>query len=120
MSHSDNHHRLDYVEFGTANVSASKAFFSQVFGWEFTDYGPDYTAFKDGRLEGGFTTQRAPSTDGALLILFSTDLEASQTAVEGAGGQIARPIFSFPGGRRFHLLEPGGNELAIWALENDG
>lgn len=114
MSQSENHHRLDYVEFGTSTVSGSKAFFSKVFGWEFTDYGPDYTAFKDGRLDGGFTSARAPSTDGALLVIHSADLEASLAAVEAEAAPIVKPIFSFPGGRRFHFLEPGGNELAVW------
>ena len=115
MSQSDNHHRLDYVEFGTSTVSGSKAFFSEAFGWEFTDYGPEYTAFKDGRLDGGFTSTQPPSKDGALLVLFSSDLEATQKSVEKAGGEIVKAIFDFPGGRRFHFLEPGGNELAVWS-----
>ncbi len=115
MSQTDNHHRLDYVEFGTTTVPGSKAFFAEVFGWEFTDYGPDYTAFKDGRLDGGFTSARTPSTEGALLVLFSSDLEATQRAVEKAGGKVVKVIFDFPGGRRFHFAEPGGNELAVWA-----
>lgn len=114
MSQPENHHRLDYVEFGTNSVSGSRDFFGKVFGWKFTDYGPDYTSFKDGRLDGGFTSARPASTDGALLVIYSSDLETSQANVEAEGARIVKPIFSFPGGRRFHFLEPGGNEVAVW------
>ena len=114
MTETNNHHRLDYVEFGTSDLAASKAFFSEVFGWKFTDYGPDYTAFKDGRLDGGFTSAAQPSTGGPLVVLFSSALETTLAAAQKAGAIIVKPTFSFPGGRRFHFVEPGGNELAVW------
>jgi uncharacterized protein len=47
-------------------------------------------------------------------VLFSEDLEATLLAVEAASGHIVRPIFSFPGGRRFHFADPAGNEIAVW------
>jgi predicted enzyme related to lactoylglutathione lyase len=115
MSNSANHHRIDYIELGTSDLAASKAFFQQVFGWEFTDYGPDYTSFKDGRLDGGFSAIRPGMAGGALLVLYSSDLEGTQKKVQAAGGKIILEIFSFPGGRRFHFGEPGGNELAVWS-----
>ena len=43
------------------------------------------------------------------------DLEAAFDAVTKAGGVIAKPIFSFPGGRRFHFIDPSGSELAVWS-----
>lgn len=104
--------KLDYIEMQAAGgaLDSVKAFYSAAFGWTFTDYGPTYSSFSEG-LDGGFHTESAAKP---LPILFSTDLERSQKAVEDAGGRIVKPIFPFPGGRRFHFLDPAGNELAVW------
>ena len=112
METKTNDRRIDYVEFTTKSVTATKAFYGQVFGWKFTDYGPDYTSFEDGRLGGGFTTEgvKAP-----LVVIYAVDLEAIEAQVKAAGGVIVKPTFSFPGGRRFHFKDPGGNELAVWS-----
>ncbi|MEO0443852.1 MAG: VOC family protein [Pseudomonadota bacterium] len=109
--------KLHYVEFPARDMLATKKFFSQVFSWSFTDYGEAYTAFDYQGLEGGFfQSDLASSTanGSALLVFYSEDIEATQARVEAAGGQIVQPIFSFPGGRRFHFTEPSGNELAVW------
>ena len=66
----------------------------------------------DGGLAAGSPAPAAPG--GPLVILFADDLEATQAAIESAGGRVTQPIFAFPGGRRFHFAEPGGNELAVW------
>nr|WP_295375210.1 VOC family protein [Pseudoxanthomonas sp.] len=108
------HHRIDYVEFNVASITTSKAFYGKAFGWTFQDYGPDYCEFRDGRLTGGFT-HGEPRPGGALIVIQSDDLEASQAAVEAAGGRISQPIFAFPGGRRFHFLDRDGYELAVWS-----
>ena len=111
------HHHIDYVEIPSRDLSASKAFFSAVFGLEFTDYGEDYTSFSTAGVAGGFFRSPAVSQTeqgGALIVFYSKDLEATQGAVEAAGGKVTRPIFSFPGGRRFHFDEPGGSEFAVW------
>ena len=110
--------RIDYLEFPVRDIPASKAFFQQVFGWTFEDFGPDYTTFKDATLQGGFcrADKAAAVTNGSVLVvLYSPDLEAAQGRIEQAGGSIAKPIFEFPGGRRFHFTEPSGNELAVWS-----
>ena len=113
-----NHHKIDYVEFSGSDLPGSKDFFFRVFGWEFMDYGPNYTAFSGAGIDGGFyagdLASRADS-GGALIVIFSDDLEATQRRVERAGGVIVKQIFSFPGGRRFHFLEPSGNEIAVWS-----
>lgn len=108
------HHRIDYVEFNVQSIAAAKAFYGQAFGWTFQDYGPDYCEFRDGRLTGGFS-HAEPMPGGTLIILYSQDLEASQAAVEAAGGTMAKAIFSFPGGRRFHFRDRDGYELAVWS-----
>ena len=115
------HEKIDYVEFPTRDMAETKRFFTAVFGWRFTDYGdgPNYTAFeRDAGLDGGFFPADAVSdteTGAALLVFYSEDLEDTQRRIEAAGGDIIRPTFEFPGGRRFHFREPGGNELAVWS-----
>ena len=104
--------KIDYVEFPGRGLPGLKDFYGQAFGWRFTDYGPDYAAFDEG-LDGGFDADTA--ADKPLVVLFATDLEAMQARIEAAGGVITKPIFSFPGGRRFHVRDPAGNELAVWA-----
>ncbi len=115
------HHSIDYLEFQTPDIAASKAFFSRVFGWTYTDYGEQYVAFHGAGVEGGFYLGEQVADTGkgsALIVFFSDDLEQSLAEVEQAGGQIRKPIFAFPGGRRFHFTEPGGNEFAIWTALN--
>ncbi len=110
--------QIDYVEWPARDLASTKAFFQHAFGWTFEDYGPDYAAFTEQGISGGFFTADAASTTaggGALIVLYATDLEATQARVEAAGGRILQPIFSFPGGRRFHFSEPSGNELAVWS-----
>jgi|TARA_B100002003_G_scaffold251470_1_gene295246 hypothetical protein len=109
--------KINYVEFAAKDIDATKRFFSEVFGWAFEDYGADYVAFSDQGIDGGFYRADLASSfgdGGALVILFSDALEEVLSNVENAGGIITRPIFSFPGGRRFHFTEPSGNELAVW------
>ena len=105
---------IDYIEMGATDIGATRRFYEAAFGWKFTDYGPDYTAFEDGRLTGGFHTERAPSRGGALVILFAVDIADAERRVVNAGGTITTPTFEFPGGRRFHFTDPSGNELAVW------
>jgi predicted enzyme related to lactoylglutathione lyase len=115
MAKSANDRRIDYIEMNVADIERSKAFYGKAFGWTFKDYGPDYCEFGDGRLTGGFTTASRPTPGGPLVILYADDLVATQRPVEAAGGRISKPIFVFPGGRRFHFLEPDGYELAVWS-----
>ncbi|KGJ86746.1 VOC family protein [Colwellia psychrerythraea] len=109
---------INYVELPAKNIPATKAFFECVFDWSFIDYGEEYTAFSNSGIEGGFFLSELVSRteNGAcLLVLLSDDLEAAEQRVKKAGGIISQAIFSFPGGRRFHFLEPSGNELAVWS-----
>lgn len=104
--------KLDYLELPGGALPATKRFYADAFGWGFTDYGPSYAAYSEG-LDGGFDADaEAPKP---LPVLFAKDLEAMLARVTEAGGEIVRPIFSFPGGRRFHFRDPAGNELAVWS-----
>lgn len=114
------HEKLNYVEFPSADLQSTKAFFEKAFGWSFIDYGSEYTAFSGQGLDGGFFKADLCSNtiNGAgLLIFFSHNLESTLAKVIEAGGKVVKPIFSFPGGRRFHFAEPSGNELAVWFEE---
>lgn len=112
------HEKINYVEFHARDLPATKAFFNAAFGWSFVDYGPDYTAFSNEGLDGGFyQSDHAASVakGSALIVFYSNDLESTESAVIAAGGLIVRPTFAFPGGRRFHFTEPSGNEFAVWS-----
>ncbi len=112
------HEKINYVEFPSNDVAASKTFFAEAFGWTFDDYGPDYVAFHGAGIDGGFfNADKTSSTDNgsALIVFFSNELEATQSKVAAAGAFIAKDIFPFPGGRRFHFTEPGGSEFAVWS-----
>ena len=112
------HEKISYVEFPSRDIAKTKAFFSTVFGWSFSDYGPDYVSFSNQGLNGGFyKSDMVASTrrGSALLVFFSKTLETTQAKIESAGGSIVKPIFAFPGGRRFHFVDPNGNEYAVWS-----
>jgi predicted enzyme related to lactoylglutathione lyase len=107
--------QIDNIEFVVADIERSKAFYGTVFGWRFTDYGPTYCEFTDGRLTGGFTSIGTIRPGGPLVILYADDLAATQGRIEAAGAKIVEPVFSFPGGRRFHFADFDGYELAVWS-----
>jgi len=112
------HEKLNYVEYPARNLAATKAFFTAVFGWAFEDYGPAYVAFSGEGLDGGFyqaDLAASTATGSALLVFYSERLEDTLAKVTAAGGVVVKPIFAFPGGRRFHFTEPSGNEFAVWA-----
>lgn len=112
------HHTINYLEMPVKNIQSTKDFFSQVFGWEFVDYGPEYSCFLNAGITGGFylSDQDFTLTKGSpLLVIYSNELANSLQKVTDAGGTISKPVFEFPGGRRFHFLDPNGNEYAIWS-----
>jgi uncharacterized protein len=115
MATPGNDQKIDYVELAVGDIPRARNFYGQAFGWSFKDYGPEYCEFNDGRLTGGFALGGTGKPGGPLVILFAADLEGTQRRIEKAGGKIVKPIFSFPGGRRFHFADPDGYELAVWS-----
>ncbi len=112
------HEKLNYVEFPSRDLHKTKAFFETAFGWSFEDYGSDYIAFSGQGLDGGFfKADLYSSTEkgAGLLIFYSSNLESTLEKVTKSGGKVVKPIFSFPGGRRFHFIEPNDNEFAVWS-----
>lgn len=126
MPHTDEisthtHHALDYVELGVADFAAAKAFYGNAFGWTFNDYGPGpaYVGIRGlGAAEvevGGFRLDNEVALGGPLVLLYSSDLDASVQAVRDAGGAVVEEPYDFPGGRRFHFRDPSGNQLGVWS-----
>ena len=107
-------HAIDNIEFNVSDIQRSKAFYGTALGWTFTDFGPTYCEFSDGRLKGGFTTGEAVRPGGPLIIVYTHNLMQTQREIIAAGGTVTRPVFDFPGGRRFHFSDPDGYELAVW------
>ncbi len=107
------HEQVQYLEFSSKDLSKAKKFYTESFGWAFTDYGPEYTAFEGEYVDGGFTPGTT-SKGSILIVLYSDDIEKTRKKVVKAGGTIAKEIFDFPGGKRFHFIDPDGYELAVW------
>lgn len=113
MTTENNH--INYVEFKAKDLSQIKTFYTNVFGWTFTNYGPTYIAFSNSGLEGGFEQSDKPIVNGALVVLYHNSLEEIKQKIISEKGIISKDIFSFPGGRRFQFIDPAGNELAVWS-----
>jgi predicted enzyme related to lactoylglutathione lyase len=112
------HEKINYLEFPARDLEQTKEFFGDVFGWAFEDFGGEYTAFSNAGIEGGFFKSdlcAATKNGSALIVFYSVELEKTQEKIEQAGGKIMKPIFSFPGGRRFHFTDPSNNEFAVWS-----
>jgi uncharacterized protein len=107
--------RIDYVEFNVKDIPEARKFYGEAFGWTFTDFGPDYCEFNDGRIRGGLTTHGPTIPGGPLIVLYAEDLEKALARVQNAGGTISRPTFDFPGGRRFQFRDKDGYELGVWS-----
>lgn len=112
------HEKINYIEFPSKDLELTKTFFTSTFGWSFIDFGPEYIAFTNEGIDGGFyKSDLVASTEngGPLIVLYSEELEATKEKIKNNGGTINKEIFTFPGGRRFHFTDPNGNEYAVWS-----
>jgi predicted enzyme related to lactoylglutathione lyase len=120
MSNAAQHHKVNYIEFSTTDIARTKKFYSEVFGWGFQDWGPDYidSSAEIAGLALGFKRGEAGQSQpnyAPLIVFYSADLKATEAAIVAAGGSIVVPIFEFPGGRRFHFSDGLGNILGVWS-----
>lgn len=113
MKITNNH--INYIEFKAKNLEEIKSFYNKCFDWTFVDYGPTYVAFSESGLEGGFEKTEDEIVNGVLVILYHNNLESVKNTILKSNGKISKDIFSFPGGKRFHFVDPAGNELAVWS-----
>jgi uncharacterized protein len=114
----NDHEKINYIELPAKNITAAKEFFTAAFSWAFVDYGPEYTAFSNQGVDGGFFKSEqvlSTASGSALIVFYSNNLEQTEAKIKTAGGSIIKPIFLFPGGRRFHFSDPNGNEYAVWS-----
>tara|TARA_B100000809_G_scaffold6554_1_gene6595 strand:- start:8851 stop:9222 length:372 start_codon:yes stop_codon:yes gene_type:complete len=118
------HHSLNYIEIACRDLAASKLFFCAVFNWAFIDYldpesgAVNYSTFSLDNINGGFFSAdkvASQNNDGTLIVFYSQNLNLTETEIKSAGGVISKPVFNFPGGRRFHFSDPSGNEFAVWS-----
>ena len=116
MGNPGNNHKINYIEFVSTDIERTKKFYTTAFGWSFEDWGPEYISFSSAGagIDGGFRSGTAP-IGSPLVVLYSTDLAATQEAIIAAQGTITVPIFDFPGGKRFHFSDGQGNVLAVWS-----
>ena len=111
---------INYIEFPAIDLDRTREFYSDAFGWEFIDYGPAYTTFSGAGIDGGFNLETKPSSAaGVLVVLYQQELEKTQHKLRQLGSEVTKPIFAFPGGHRFHFVDPNGNELAVWSESVD-
>jgi uncharacterized protein len=105
--------RINFVELPSADIGAGGSFYAEVFGWALTGFGPSYACTLTGDVDVGLQADMAEATRAPLPVIQVDDLEDMLEKVVDAGGAIVKPVFSFPGGRRFHFTDPNGNELAV-------
>jgi predicted enzyme related to lactoylglutathione lyase len=113
MDMKNNH--INYVEFKAKDLEKIKEFYTASFNWTFKDYGPTYTSFAKSGIHGGFEKTENEIVNGALVVMYHKDLDSIKNKIIESNGKISKDIFSFPGGRRFHFIDPAGNELAVWS-----
>jgi len=106
---------ITYIEFKTSDLKQTKEFYKKTFDWEFKDYGDTYASFSESGVYGGFEQSDKEITNGALVVIYSKDLDFTKKTVVKNGGKISKEIFEFPGGKRFHFIDPTGNELGVWS-----
>ncbi len=107
--------QISYIELTAHDLESTKDFYKTIFGWKFTDYGTEYTSFSESGVHGGFKITDDKIVNGILVVLYHEDLSAIKEKIVAAGGKISVDIFTFPGGSRFHFMDPSGNELAVWS-----
>ena len=114
----NNNNKINYIEIPVKDISKTKTFFSEAFGWGFIDYGPEYCAFNNAGIDGGFylsDNDGYRSESSPLVVLYSSNILAIKQKLEGMGAEICKDIFEFPGGCRFHFKDINNNEYAIWS-----
>ena len=112
MDLKNNH--ITYVEFKAIDLELTKKFYGESFSWKFKDHGASYVAFSKSGLRGGFEKSDVV-INGALIVLYHEKLDKIKEKIVKHGGTISVDTFAFPGGRRFHFMDPSGNELAVWS-----
>ncbi len=110
--------RINFVELPVGDTASVKAFYETTFRWALTAFGPSYASTMTGDVDLGLQGDRLEATKAPLPVIEVNGLDAWTARIEAAGGRLVRPIFAFPGGRRFHFVDPAGNELAVMEADH--
>lgn len=104
--------RLCFVELPVDTTELAKAFYAKAFGFLMTDFGPTYSCTMTGDVDLGLQADANEASRAPLPVIQVDSLADTEALVRQSGGLITKEVFEFPGGRRFHFRDPGGNELA--------
>ena len=118
MNPKNKNSKINYVEFpinDKKKFQKAKLFYSSVFKWNYKDWGDDYSDTQDSGVSSGINADSSHNTENLLVVIYVENIKEIKENVKKSGGKIIKDIFSFPGGKRFHFTDPGGNELAVWS-----
>lgn len=110
----------NWIDLGSRDTTAAAAFYSSLFGWEFTPAGPEAGGYGTFERDGKTVAAMGPLVDDgaspAWTIYFHTaDADATSDAVEEAGGLVRFPAMKmFDQGRIAGYTDPSGAEFAVW------
>ncbi len=110
------HNQIDLIEFpveSTEQLKQTRDFFTSVFEWKYNDWGEDFCDTAESGTNSGVNADGSATMP--LTVIYSEDLDKTKELIVRNGGKIIVDTYAFPGGRRFHFTEPGGNELAVWS-----
>ena len=106
-----------HVEIPAPDLAALRGFYGGVFGWTFSEMGPQYVLFHAGDGGGGLDASAPVVDGGVVLVLAVEDIDASLTAITGAGGEALSPKTGIGGDHGFcaYFRDPCGNKMGIWS-----
>ena len=110
--------KICFVELPVGATEPAKDFYAKAFGFLMTDFGPTYSCTLSGDVDLGLQADVHEASRAPLPVIQVDSLELTEALVRQAGGVITKEALSFPGGRRFHFRDPGGNELAAMQPES--
>jgi uncharacterized protein len=93
-------HPVIHAEIRSADPDATRAFFSELFGWTYTDGAFPGYSFVDTGAEGAIPTAIGPLQGGADTVLFFVgveDVQATLAKAEQLGGKVIQPAQEVPG-----------------------
>jgi hypothetical protein len=109
-------HPVVHAEIRSSDPDATRAFFSSLFGWSYSDGAyPGYT-FVDTGVDGALATAISPLQGDADTVLFFVgvpDVAAALAQAEKLGGSIVQPAQEVPGVTFGVLADPLGHKIGV-------
>ena len=115
-----------WIDLATPDPSASKAFYADLFGWEYDDQptdggGADYTmARRHGQNAAGMMQLSAEMAASGMPPAWSTyvtvdDIDTTAAKVADAGGAVMQPVMDvMDAGRMAVIADPAGAVICLW------